>query len=100
MTDSTEERRFAEYDLAHPETWQWFVAFAREKIAEGYSHFSADAVLHRVRWETAASDWTDEYKCNNNYSAYYARKFHAHYPEHDGFFRLRRSRADAVRWAA
>jgi hypothetical protein len=89
--------RFAEIDAANPEVWRLFVRFTFELIHRGFAHYSADAVLHRVRWETAAALEDDRtFKINNNWSAFYARKFHDHYPKHDRFFRLRASMADAA----
>lgn len=96
--DSITER-FVNFDRLHPEVWDYFCGFAFELIRAGHRHNSADAVLHRVRWETAVAGGLgsgESFKINNNYSAYYARKFHEAFPEYDGFFRTRRSRADSA----
>jgi hypothetical protein len=71
-----------------------FVRFTFEAIEADKKHYSADAVLHRVRWETSVRERSGELKCNNNHTAYLAREFHRRFPEHRGFFRLRRSKAD------
>lgn len=89
--------RFAEIDAANPDVWRMFVAFTHELMRRGFQHYSADAVLHRIRWQTDTPlDDGSSFKINNNWSAFYARKFHAAYPKHDGFFRLRTSMADAA----
>jgi hypothetical protein len=89
--------RFAEIDAANPEVWRLFERFTFELIRRGFGHYSADAVLHRVRWETASAlEDGCTFKINNNWSAFYARKFHDRHPKHDGFFRLRASMADAA----
>lgn len=87
--------RFAEVDANNPEVWRLFELFTYSMIKRGFAHYSARAVLHRVRWETATplEDET-QFKVNNNWSPYYARKFHAVHPDHAGFFRNRVSRAD------
>jgi len=87
--------RFAAIDAANPQIWELFQRFTFHMIRRGFSHYSARAVIHRVRWETATplEDGT-QFKINNNWSPFYARKFHKTYPEHDGFFRNRASRAD------
>lgn len=90
------DRRFAEYDAENPDIWRLFVRFAFEAIRAGHQHYSADAVLHRVRWETSVAARGGDFKCNNNWTAYYARKFHRLYPQHKGFFRLRASKADEM----
>lgn len=86
-------RHFAEYDLAYPDVWEMFERFALDAIAAGHRTYSADAVLHRVRWECGVVK-RDTWKCNNNLTAWYARKFHRLHPRHAGFFRLRASVAD------
>lgn len=87
---------FAMIDAQNPEVWRLFEQFAFERMRRGFSHYSADAILHRVRWETAAPlDDQSGLKINNNWSAFYARKFAKHHPKHAAFFRLRSSRADS-----
>ena len=97
MRDTTSVmRRFAELDLANPRIWILFERFTFEMIARGFLHYSADAVMHRVRWETAAMlDDGSVFKISNDWVAFYARKFHRMHPEHYGFFRLRPSMADS-----
>lgn len=93
---ATIEERFNEFHGSHPEVWTLFVRFSHEVMTAGHEHYSADAVLHRVRWEADIGHCQDAegYKINNNYSAFYARLFHREYPQHDGFFRTRVSQAD------
>lgn len=93
---ATIEERFNEFHTAHPEVWTLFVRFSHEVMAAGHQHYSADAVLHRVRWEADIGfcQDADGFRINNNYSAFYARLFHREYPQHDGFFRTRTSQAD------
>ena len=80
-----------------PIAWSLFQKFAFELIERGFKHYSADAVLHRVRWETAESTMDDSgFKCNNDLTPLYARTFHNVHPEHNGFFRTRESRFDGV----
>jgi hypothetical protein len=96
-TDLYEWRKFAEYDEANPQIWKLFVSFALDRIRRGFSHYGARDILHRIRWDTeVAEDGVSGFKVNNIWSPYYARKFHAAFPQHDGFFRLRASRADEV----
>jgi hypothetical protein len=88
---------FEDFDQANPHIWELFMQFACE-VRVHHSHFSADAVLHRIRWEVATTTTEYEagsYKINNNYSAFYARKLMAADPEDfAGFFRTRTSAAD------
>jgi hypothetical protein len=87
---------FEDYDQANPHIWTLFVNFSHV-IRVHHSHFSADAVLHRIRWEVATTTTEYEagnYKINNNYSAFYARKLMDADPSFVGFFRTRHSAAD------
>lgn len=76
----------------HPEVWDLFVRFTFEMIDRGFKNYSAQhGIFARIRWEIdAGGNGTSEFKINNNHSAFYARRFMKVYPEHDGFFRLRR----------
>lgn len=80
---------FCEFHREHPEVWRLFVRFTNQAIAAGRSRFSADAVCHRIRWESVVEGGADGVKLNNNFSAYYARMFEAAYPLHAGFFGFR-----------
>ncbi len=73
----------------HPEVWSLFVGFTLEKIRLGYKHYGVGAVMERVRWETSAGDSSPEFKINNNFRAFYARRFAKAFPEHKDFFRTR-----------
>jgi hypothetical protein len=88
--------RFATIDAANPDIWRLFERFAFDMIQRGFQHYSADAVMHRVRWETAVYllDGNNEFKIANIWVAYYARKFTRVHPQYAGFFRLRPSQAD------
>ena len=92
MTTRRDEIReqCANYHAKHPEVWDYFVQFTFEKIKQGYKHYSAMGVWQRLRWElSVGADGVSEFKINNNYVPYYARRFMKKYPEHDGFFRTR-----------
>jgi len=73
----------------HPEVWRLFVHFTFDRINLGKKHYGAQAVLERVRWETDGGGGGQAFKINNNFVAFYARRFHAMYPLHGDFFRLR-----------
>lgn len=91
-----DEPRFWEYHRANPQVYELFKRFTFEKINRGAQHLGASAVAERIRWETSLNTEGDEFKINNNYRAYYARLFMRDFPEHEGFFRVRRSAADEI----
>jgi len=86
-------RQFAQADADNPDIWKLFVRFSFEMIRRGFHHYSAYAVMHRVRWETAAvlEEEDQSYKIRNDYIPYYARKFNRAHPRYgDGEFFIER----------
>lgn len=82
--------RFPEYDAARPEIWELFKRFTFEAVDNGYKGVGANAVLGRIRWETAMKKAEgDEFKVNENFAVHYARKFARTFPEHAGLFRFK-----------
>ena len=58
--------------------------------ARGFTHWSADAMFHVLRFETGVStDDSTGLKGNNSYTAFAARDLMEQYPELTGFFQLR-----------
>ena len=83
------------FDREHPEVWDMFVNFTHEIITKGYENYSVNAIFERIRWEKdMGGDGLSEFKLNNNYRAFYARKFMDMFPEHKGFFRTRIQTSD------
>ncbi len=81
--------RWEEYDREHPETYRLFARFALELIAAGRKHYSADAVVHRIRWHTAIEHGDDGFKINNNFVRCMSERFAFEHPQHREFFRRR-----------
>ena len=82
------EKRFWRYHGDNPHVWQMFKRFTFQ-ATNRKTHYSADAILHRMRWFTEIETHGDIFKINNNYAAYYARMFMNEFPQHKGFFRTR-----------
>lgn len=68
-----------------------FVALAREVKATGLKRYSADAILHRIRWHFVIEQRRGKFKLNNNWTAPLARWAMAHHPDLEGLFETRRS---------
>ena len=89
-TDSRLEAAFRAFDRENPEVWSLFCRFTGDARKAGLSHYSADAVLHRIRWFTSVETKSDDgFRLNNNFAAYYARKWQRLNPEAKDFFRTR-----------
>jgi len=82
----------AVFSSKNPKVNELFVRFTTEIINRGFKNYSVSAVFERIRWETdqADVDGKSTFKLNNNYRAWYARRFMEANPEHAGFFRTRR----------
>jgi len=81
---------FEQYDAQNPSVWRMFKQFAFDVICAGHRRFSADSILHRIRWETSIATKDVRFKINNNFSADYARKFMREYPQFGNFFEIRK----------
>jgi hypothetical protein len=86
---------FLAFHKQNPKVWHLFKRFTFELIDAGHKHYSARAVIHRIRWhtdvETVDPDaFPEGLKINDHYSPWYARAFQKVYPDHEGFFRNRK----------
>jgi len=90
----TLDERFAEYHARNPLVFKLFERFARTALQSGRTHYSAKAIMERVRWEISIKSQDDQgFKINNNYTSRYARLLATEYPEFKGFFHMRELRA-------
>ena len=78
----------------HPELLDACYKLCLRAMDKGIQRWSADAVFHVLRWETALTTGDLGLKINNNYSSLMARDLLALYPELEGFFetRIRKAR--------
>ncbi len=83
------EERFSIFHTNNPRVYELFREFTLEVIDRGYESYSADAIMHRVRWEANIVTDDPRFKINNNYVAFYARLFMAEFPHHKDFFETR-----------
>jgi len=83
-------RAFFKFHNENPQVYELFNRFTHQVIDRGFEHYSADAVMHRVRWHTGVETaGGDGFKINNNLIAYYSRLWMKHNPRWVGFFRTR-----------
>src|SRR4051812_12291868 len=96
MSTSTErlgrniQARFDEFGQEHPEVYALFRQFAQEVRLAGHRKFSADAILHRIRWEYDVNRRRDGgFKINDHFSSRYARRLMTDDRSFVGFFETR-----------
>ena len=89
FTVDPKQAKFERYHKENPEIWEEFKEATFALIKVGRKHFSADAILHSIRFNTVLRG-SDERKIDNNYSSMYSRLFTANFPEHKDFFEQRK----------
>jgi len=82
------EKDFQQFHKKNPHVWELFKHYSLIAIKSGREHYSARAVIERIRWHSDSDTQADSFfKIPNATIAYYARLFHAAYPKHKGFYR-------------
>ena len=69
--------------------WNAFVEQTFLVIKKGFKHYSSKTIVEFLRHHTAIRSNNDEFKINNNYTAYLSRLFDLAYPKHSGLFKYR-----------
>ncbi len=69
-----------------------FETLALDVAHRGFTRYSADAILHQIRWRHHIEYGDRDFKCNDHWTAPLARWFLAKHPSLDGFFQLRERR--------
>lgn len=90
------EAKFWTFVAENPEVYVEFDRHTKRLIRRGLTHYSADAVMHVVRFETSLRTTDKVWKLNNNHIAYFARLWIRNNPKHKGFFRFRDPRNGEV----
>lgn len=72
-----------------PDVCLYFEKLALDLIRDGHKRYSADGILHQIRWHWTVVRCDRGFKVNNDYAAPLARWFLARNPSAKGFFALR-----------
>lgn len=93
-TPSRLQKAFEKFHAENPHVYALFRKYAIMAKQRGFEHFGAAAVFERLRWHLNFETTGEEFKLNNNYRAFYARKLMREYPEFEDFFRIRKQRSE------
>jgi len=63
-------------------------------IVSIFTKLSAELIYNQIRWLKYMQHGNDGFKINNNFKAFYARKFMKEFPVYNGIFELRKSKFD------
>lgn len=81
--------KFEEFHRENPHVYEYFRQYSLQALDRGYDRFSAKAVFERLRWHFQMETKGEEFKLNNNYTAYYARLLMKQDERFKNFFELR-----------
>jgi hypothetical protein len=87
------QERFEEFHKANPRIYDLLVRFALEVKDRGFSRYSIDAIIQRVRWHVTIETKSSDFKLNDHFTSRYARLIMSRVPELDGFFEVRELKA-------
>ena len=94
---------FARFHADNPLIYSLYVKYAYQLRDAGRENYGSKAIIERIRWHVnVETNSADEFKINNNHTAYYARMLMIDHPELAGDFRTRSARDDVElkRWMA
>lgn len=80
----------AMFDADQPGVYALYAELAEKVRAAGFTRYSSDALLHRIRWHHQVERGDRDFKCNDHWTAYLARRLMREHPDFAGFFELRR----------
>ena len=83
------KKKWWEWHKENPQVWDKFKEYTFDAIGSGRRHYSHWAIVNRIRWNKEIETSGEDFKISNDYISFYARLFHAKYPEYDGFFKLK-----------
>ncbi len=81
--------RFEAFHRMNPHVYKSVVAVSLDLKERGFRKGGMKMVFERLRWLYAIQTVGEDYKLNNNYTAYYARLVMETVPDLDGFFETR-----------
>lgn len=88
--DRSIQEAFEAFDREHPEVYARFRNLAADLLNKGHARYSADALLHVIRWHYALQGpRPEDFKINNNFSSRYARKLASEDERFAEFFETR-----------
>jgi hypothetical protein len=81
---------FRKYNLERPELYPMFERYALEMRSGGRTHYGAQGIVERMRWDFSMKYPDVDFKINNNFRTMLGRIVMHRHPELLGFFEKRR----------
>lgn len=88
---ATLAEQFAAFDRANPHVYQALRRLALGMVRRGRSRIAIKMLIEVLRWQhdMTTADAFSEFKINNSYAPFYARRLMENEPELEGAFELR-----------
>ena len=86
--------QFWKFYTENPSVYEELRDLALKIKRTGRKHYGMKGLFEVLRWHRALETTDEDFKLNNNYTAFYARMLMKRLPELDGFFAVRGSVAD------
>jgi hypothetical protein len=86
------DERFEEFHLANPLVYTALRALALKLLASGVRRYGIAGLFEVLRYEHVLRTRGEEFKLNNSFRAFYARRLMEREPRLDGFFETRTQR--------
>lgn len=90
-------QRFKTYHKKNPQVFNRFSALAFQMKNTGRKVYSAETIINVMRWHTDLETNGEAFKINNDFKPLYARLLIYHYPEFDGFFKLKKVTSKGIK---
>lgn len=91
------EQDFWRFDRENPKVYRMIVNLARTVKAAGYTHYSMDAIFHRLRWHYNIEHKSKEpFVLNDHFTSHYSRLVMSREPDLSDFFEIRKQRSKGV----
>lgn len=82
-------KKFNDFHKNNPKVYSELVSLAKQAKARGRAKIGMRMLYEVVRWNRYLKTTDEDYKMNNDYCAFYARKIVDENPELEGIFELR-----------
>jgi len=86
--------QFWKFHVENPGVYKELLTLALKMKRTGRNRYGMKGLFEVLRWHRALKTTDEDFKLNNNYTAFYARMLMKRLPELDGFFAVRGSVAD------
>lgn len=87
------DAEFRAFDRSNPEVFHLYRELAEKIRSQGWTRYSSDAIMHRIRWHFQVEQGARDWKLNDHYTSRYARLLMDIDPTFRGFFETRKLRA-------